>query len=806
MSFTLHLFYSCYLLISTAAYDGYYISPNKLKWFDANHYCKAFCNSTLASIHSAANQLSVIQLASNTIYIDTPYGSKNIWIGLSIDTTHNTFQWSDLTVFDFHNLANTTANMSHTCIAMDTSYQWIPSDCNDHHRFMCNSCDSKLNKYLMINTKLNYTNALKFCTQNAHNASLASIHSASDYQDTFYLSGYDESWHTFIGLNDIRSLRHFEWTDGTTFDYGRIPGVIPWRPEEPNNSNELERCVALYQSERWWNDISCINDVVDHKHTFLCNMPSELCFHEQWLIIPNTWSIDGCDAQSTVNGVMILTGKEFINTNNILVIEYMFTMHEWSADGQSGIRLYASQHENVCDFMAILVTGNWSISLVKYENGKTNVLHKEMKKMNHVFGEYYRLKITIKNGTYYTVQVNDIFVMNEFHDITSNRDVMASNTLNRSGFIALYNDRMNITVKSLFVSGSPMTPDMNHRFDFNQCATAHPTIDPTFTPTPDPTVSPTADTVYGISIVIKFKYVIDVNTSTKSYILSTELLNITRRIILDEVRVNHTCVPDIRIEKYTNHENDGTFSINLFVIMCDEISRDAILNQNETLKINFMNTVNNESQFLLSVRNTELRLDTMDILPHVKTTQSIASFASTIYPSITSSEKAVHESEVDTLWAVTYILIGMVSMGCICCIILLVFYGCNKQWFSAKEEAKVVKKSIANAIQIAKDVQMDDSVCRQQTNYHAVYMENVLLSPSLQAMHVQHNSSSVIAGFMPSLYGMNNIMVAADRASRSLDDEDEYDYEDEYEDDDDESLWDNPKDDEGITSTTATQA
>lgn len=77
------------------------------------------------------------------------------------------------------------------------------------------------------------------------------------------IGGGETFW---IGANDIKRERHFEWSDGTRFSYTN------WYPGEPNNKGSLgpEDCVHLRTliDGRKWNDLHCTNRLA-----FICKIP-----------------------------------------------------------------------------------------------------------------------------------------------------------------------------------------------------------------------------------------------------------------------------------------------------------------------------------------------------------------------------------------------------------------------------------------------------------------------------------------------------------------------------------------------------
>ena len=719
---------------------SYYISPNKLKWSDANHFCTEYCGSQLASIHSIQQQIFSQQIAENTLSINTTYGTNNIWIGIQInnDTNISSLHWNDSSIFNYNNLKygniSSSANNERTplCLAIDinSDYEWILTDCTINNRFMCNSCDSNINKYIIINDKMNYTNAEKFCYENVHNSSLASIHNYWDYQEVKALVGYDESWHTFIGLNDLYTLdRNFTWTDGTSFDYGKLPdywGLPPWRPEEPNNAPDgPERCVAIYQEQRWWNDISCMNNGIDHKNTFLCNMPSEICYPDNWLIMDNSWDLNGCNAKTAgaMENLMILTGKEFMNTNGELVVQYMFGMDDDTSSnlyGVNGVRIYTeAEGNNLCSFYAIYVSNTWIISLIKHENGKTETLISldATSLGTYYFGVYYELTVIMVNNTWFTIQLNEDYILYNYKvedPLIPNR---FDNTI-YSGYIGLYSNNLNITVKSLFVSGSPINRNFDITYQPSLCPTVSPTItptsNPTFSPTYNLTISPRIHGEYGVNVISQIEYDSTVTTNTTIY---TKLTNTVIVNIIRSMNISLNCSYQMYTKLDENNQISKKLTINSTVWTCNDYVRDEIIkNLNISFQTNFFQIVDNQTTQILNIGITfiSITLNTIKSIPSIPPTANPTHSPHSIPSTTTSSSTTINtlyvkypepvskESNNSIWWTILYMIIGAIIMGLICLVIYLICY-IRRNKIKGKHRSNSLQSHNQNSVQISID-------------------------------------------------------------------------------------------------------
>merc|ERR1719461_1245466 len=122
--------------------------------------------------------------------------------------------------------------------------------------------------------KFNWVDAERYC-QNTYGTSLLSVHSQEEMLliRLVYnaLAPNDRFW---IGLNDRKSDKKWEWSDGSAVDY------TWWSPGEPNNVNGGEDCAELLFFERpvgsvaRWSDMRWNDAVCDAKQRPLCTNPS----------------------------------------------------------------------------------------------------------------------------------------------------------------------------------------------------------------------------------------------------------------------------------------------------------------------------------------------------------------------------------------------------------------------------------------------------------------------------------------------------------------------------------------------------
>ena len=88
----------------------YYVSPNRFTYDEGLKFCKNYCASNLASIHSEAQQIDAIEtIKSGQIIFTVPHQTQNVWFGLQHDHINQKWEWQDQTSFDYGNNTNHTS-------------------------------------------------------------------------------------------------------------------------------------------------------------------------------------------------------------------------------------------------------------------------------------------------------------------------------------------------------------------------------------------------------------------------------------------------------------------------------------------------------------------------------------------------------------------------------------------------------------------------------------------------------------------------------------------------------------------------
>eukprot|EP01084_Bolivina_argentea_P204836 349862_1 len=169
----------CAVFLQSAS--SYYLSQHRLSWTDSQLYCQNICGSSLANIPDATNFASIRNIISNSmdtsnIFTGETY-ANNIWIGLSaVDSSNNmnNFSWVDSSSFIYGFTANVSPwtatepqfQSSLNCVQLlesDPNYLWSIQNCTEKSRFLCNDCFDKIDKFLLVQEQLTYTNAQSRC-------------------------------------------------------------------------------------------------------------------------------------------------------------------------------------------------------------------------------------------------------------------------------------------------------------------------------------------------------------------------------------------------------------------------------------------------------------------------------------------------------------------------------------------------------------------------------------------------------------------------------------------------------------------
>eukprot|EP01084_Bolivina_argentea_P148868 260180_1 len=487
----------------------YYLSPIRFDIHYAQTYCNDHCNSQIASIHNEKDMQLAVNMAYNQpkfeLFMHTDYRNEhNVQIGLYRNDSAqiDPLAWLDGSVWNYGNKTSPLGQYPWASeepdmngIEMCTQLRWEElyyiwgdsKQCYHTQRFLCNSCDGELNKYMVV-TKLDYNEtamgyalAESYCN-NYLNESLASIHSKYDFklaQKLCDLSVGQTGFSTdcWIGLDEIDTQGVFKYKDGTEFDFGSDFDPSIWKNVTNNGSGD--DCVEIETAGVPKFEIDNCNS--GNKKYFLCNLPSLLSdlYTSYWERI-----IDDIGSQT-----VIISNKQWINHNSKLMMDYMFKFVSFSVSNDPSAGIMFFNFNSVCTYYYISINPSTNIVILsKIVDTKSVVIDSKSINLSLELNTYYLLGITILNGINFIISFNDVQYIN-ISDTASNGFLISSIT---SGYVAMQNINSQIETKYLFISGGVFDMPNNYIInDFVSCSAA-PTNDPTNYPT-IPTINPTTN-------------------------------------------------------------------------------------------------------------------------------------------------------------------------------------------------------------------------------------------------------------------------------------------------------------------------
>eukprot|EP01084_Bolivina_argentea_P274919 468721_1 len=277
-----HIKYILSFIISIATNCNGYVGINQaMNFYDAEAYCNAH-GSSLASIHSAADNAAVQSVCVNDL--------NNFWCVIGINRLDGSWGWSDHSSYSYSNWWTVGNHPNSGCNGNDCAFisyyddeSWHCRPCTEASKFICNSPfnsaatsnptstanptdlptvsptlnPSTSSRYFSGQTKMTFNEAEAYC--NSFGSTLASVHSVIDHDLSTQIC-VDECW---LGLFRQTVNSKWTWKDGSVSDYGFDAngnpnvGVDPWYSGEPNNSQgNGENCLQLWRNGLW-NDNVC---------------------------------------------------------------------------------------------------------------------------------------------------------------------------------------------------------------------------------------------------------------------------------------------------------------------------------------------------------------------------------------------------------------------------------------------------------------------------------------------------------------------------------------------------------------------
>ncbi|XP_015253776.1 PREDICTED: macrophage mannose receptor 1-like [Cyprinodon variegatus] len=254
----------------------YQLNTNSaLTWWEAEKSCKQQ-SASLLSITDPNEQAYITALLE-------PGGihqGYKLWTGLTLDS-ENGWKWTNGSPFRYLNWdsGHPLTNAAFSCGLMDGAlrYSWQSSKCNKKLGYICYSegvlpsptegldmgfCSTPWIPYnghcfRLDRTGKSWSDAQQTCRKEG--GDLASIRNTEDQSFVISQLGYAPTDELWIGLNDIKRERLFDWTDHSKVSF------TSWEFGRPAAASDHEDCVLIRGESGNWADRDC-----KEKHGFVC--------------------------------------------------------------------------------------------------------------------------------------------------------------------------------------------------------------------------------------------------------------------------------------------------------------------------------------------------------------------------------------------------------------------------------------------------------------------------------------------------------------------------------------------------------
>ncbi|XP_041899532.1 macrophage mannose receptor 1-like [Corvus kubaryi] len=243
-------------------------SESLLTWHQARKSCQQQ-NAELLSIADLREEMYLLGLTS-----DLGINAK-LWTGL-YNALDSGWQWTGGSPFRYLNWAPGSPSvesgkicgtfqgrngkwenqvcdrkLGYICQKRNTSLDFFTITSGDSRHFKCprewvpyaGHC------YRIYRTAKIWKEAQSSCRK--EDGELASIHNIEEYSFTVSQLGYKPDDELWIGLNDFRVQRYFEWSDGTPVTYTK------WHHGEPTHTWNKANCILMKGEDGSWADSAC---------------------------------------------------------------------------------------------------------------------------------------------------------------------------------------------------------------------------------------------------------------------------------------------------------------------------------------------------------------------------------------------------------------------------------------------------------------------------------------------------------------------------------------------------------------------
>ncbi|KAM6919049.1 macrophage mannose receptor 1-like [Xenentodon cancila] len=246
-----------------------------LTWWEAETSCKQQSASLLSITdpHQQAHITTLLQARGGG------QGYK-LWTGLIMDSEHG-WKWSNGNPMRYLNWdsGHPLSSPGQLCAIIngEVQYSWQSSSCNKKLGYICYSrgvlaaptgapetgfCSAPWTQYnghcfLLNRIKKTWPDAQVACRKEG--GDLVSIRNIEDQSFVISHLGYASNDELWIGLNDRRTERLFDWSDHSTVSFTN------WEFGRPAVASEVEDCVLIRGETGKWADRNC-----REKHGYVC--------------------------------------------------------------------------------------------------------------------------------------------------------------------------------------------------------------------------------------------------------------------------------------------------------------------------------------------------------------------------------------------------------------------------------------------------------------------------------------------------------------------------------------------------------
>ncbi|XP_062425038.1 macrophage mannose receptor 1-like [Rhea pennata] len=257
--------------------DRYAIIKSKMNWEEAERNCK----DQFAELASVLDPYT-----DSYLWLQMLHHGEPVWIGLSSNTSHGHYVWSDRRRSRYHNWASGEPNKNTACVYLDLDGFWKTASCNETFFSLCKQSDELIPSeppqlpgkcpepkrgrawipfrghcyYVHTTSEESWPDASMACIQMG--ASLVSIEDSAEMNFILlYLSTIASDFRKFwIGL--FKNIDgEWAWTDSSAVDF------VNWEKGEPTTLLE-EHCVDMDITSGAWRNFYCSVD-----QNFICKIP-----------------------------------------------------------------------------------------------------------------------------------------------------------------------------------------------------------------------------------------------------------------------------------------------------------------------------------------------------------------------------------------------------------------------------------------------------------------------------------------------------------------------------------------------------